>query len=127
MRCSNCGKCCEKTEMELSSKDVERLEGTGYPREEFAVIDDGLTRLRNVDGCCYFYSLTEKRCRIYRKRPLGCYLYPVIYLVNEGAIVDELCPMGQTISEQELRTKRKILDKLLKKIDNERARDMLNY
>jgi len=35
-------------------------------------------------------------------------------------MVDELCPMGQTIPEQELRTKGKILDKLLKKMDNER-------
>jgi len=113
--------------MELSSKDIERLEERGYRPEEFAVIEDGVTRLRNVDGCCYFYSLTEKRCRIYRKRPLGCYLYPVVYLINEGAIVDELCPKGQTISEQELRTKGKILVKLLKKIGNERARDMLNY
>jgi Fe-S-cluster containining protein len=106
--------------MELSSKDVERLEETGSRREEFAVIDDGVTRLRNVDGCCYFYSLADKRCRIYRKRHLGCYLYPVVYLVNKGAIVDELCLMGQTISEQELRTKGKILVKLLKKMDNER-------
>jgi len=106
--------------MELSSEDIERLEEAGYRLEEFAVIEDSVTRLRNVDGCCYFYSLAEKRCRIYRKRPLGCYLYPVVYLVNEGAVVDELCPMGQTISERELRTKGKILDKLLKKIDNER-------
>lgn len=36
-------------------------------------------------------------------------------------MVDEVCPMGQTISEQELRTKGKILDKLLKKMDNERG------
>jgi len=43
-----------------------------------------------------------------------------VYLVNEGAMVDELCPMGQTISEQELRTKGKILEKLLEKIDTER-------
>jgi len=113
-------KCCEKTEMELSSEDIERLEEAGYRLEEFAVIEDGVTRLRNVDGCCYFYSLAEKRCRIYGKRPLGCYLYPVVYLVNEGAMVDELCPMGQTISEQELRTKAKILVKLLQKMDNER-------
>ena len=120
MRCSNCGKCCEKTEMELSSEDIERLEGTGYRREEFAVIDDGVARLRNVDGWCYFYSLADKKCRVYRKRPLGCYLYPVVYLANEGTMVDELCPMGQTISEQELRTKAKILVKLLKKMDNER-------
>ena len=107
--------------MELSSKDIERLEEMGYRREEFAIIDDGVTRLRNVEGWCYFHSLADKKCRVYRKRPLGCYLYPVVYLVNEGAMVDELCPMGQTISEQELRTKAKILDKLLKKKANSRC------
>ena len=122
VRCSNCGICCEETIMELSSEDIERLEEKGFRLEEFAVIDDGVTRLRNVDGYCYFYSRADKKCRIYKDRPLGCYLYPVVYLANEGAIIDELCPMGQTISEQELRTKGKILDKLLKNIDNESAR-----
>ena len=120
MRCSNCGKCCENTEMELSSDDIKRLERTGYCPKEFAVMDDGVIRLRNVDGRCYLYSLAEKKCRVYGKRPLGCHLYPIVYLANEGAIVDELCPMGQTISDQELRKKGKILDKLLKKMNNER-------
>jgi len=120
MRCSNCGKCCEKTEMELSSRDIKRLVEAGYRLEEFAVMDDGVTRLRNVDGWCYFHNLANKKCRVYSKRPLGCHLYPVVHLVNEGAMIDELCPMGQTISEQELRTKGKILNKLLEKIDNER-------
>jgi hypothetical protein len=41
-------------------------------------------------------------------------------MTNKGATVDKLCPMGKTILEQELRTKGKILNKLLKKIDNER-------
>jgi Fe-S-cluster containining protein len=120
MRCFNCGKCCEKTEMELSRDDIKRLEEAGYRLEEFAVIDNSVIRLRNVGGFCYFYSLAEKKCRAYGKRPLGCYLYPVVYLMNEGAIVDELCPMGETISEQELRRKEKILIKLLKNVDNER-------
>jgi len=107
--------------MELSSEDIERLEEAGYRPEEFAVIDDdGVTRLRNVGGRCYFYSLADKKCRVYGKRPLGCHLYPVVHLVNEGAMVDELCPMRQTVSEQELRTKGKILVKLLQKMDNER-------
>ena len=106
--------------MELSSKDIKRLVETGYRLEEFAVMNDGVTRLRNVDGWCCFYSPADKKCRVYRKKPLGCHLYPVVYLVNDGAIIDELCPMGQTISKQELRMKGKILDKLLKKMDNER-------
>jgi Fe-S-cluster containining protein len=105
--------------MELSSEDIARLENIGYRLEEFAVIDDGVIRLRNVDGICYFYSRADKKCQIYEERPLGCYLYPVVYLANEGVIVDELCPMGHTISEKEVRTKGKILEKLLKKIDNE--------
>ncbi len=105
--------------MELSSEDIERLEEIGYRLEEFAVTADGVTRLRNVDGYCVFYNRTDKKCQIYEKRPMGCYLYPIVYLANEGAIVDELCPMRHTISEQELRTKGKILNKLLKKIDNE--------
>ncbi len=107
--------------MELSSEDIERLEEAGYRLEEFALINNGVARLRNANGWCYFYSFADKKCRIYGKRPVGCYLYPVVYLVNEGAIIDELCPMGHTISEKELRTKAKILHKLLKKIDNERA------
>jgi len=119
VRCSNCGRCCEETQMELSSRDIERLEEAGYRREEFAVMDGDVIRLRNVNGWCFFYSLTDSRCRVYGKRPLGCYLYPVVYFVNEGVVVDELCPRGQTISEQELRSKGKILVKLLKEIDGE--------
>jgi len=111
--------------MELSSEDIKRLERMDHRREEFAVIDNGVTRLRNVGGWCYFYSPVEKRCRVYGERPLGCRLYPVVYLVNEGAMIDELCPMGQTISEQELRTKGKILEKLLEKIDNERRQNRI--
>jgi Fe-S-cluster containining protein len=122
MHCSNCGKCCENTEMELSSEDIKRLEETGYRLQEFAVMDNGVTRLRNVNGWCVFYSLADKKCRVYGKRPLGCYLYPVVYLINEGAIVDEFCPMGQTVSEQELRTKGKILDKLLRKMNDDSQR-----
>jgi len=46
--------------MELSGKDVERLEEAGYRLEEFAVIDDGVTRLGNVDGCCFLQSRWEE-------------------------------------------------------------------
>jgi len=126
MRCSHCGKCCEKTEMELSNKDIEKLERMGYRREEFTVMNNGVTQLRNVGGWCYFYSPVEKRCRVYGERPLGCRLYPVVYVVNEGMMVDELCPMEQMISKQELRRKGKILENLLKKIDNERQQNRIS-
>ena len=50
MCCSDCGKCCEKTEMELSSDDIKRLEEAGHRRVDFALLEDGVTRLRNVVG-----------------------------------------------------------------------------
>jgi Fe-S-cluster containining protein len=122
VRCSNCGICCEETMMELSNKDIERLEKNGYRLKEFAVTDKGMVLLRNVDGYCYFYNRTDKKCQIYENRPMGCCLYPVVYMEKEGPIVDELCPMGHTISKQELRTKGKLLKQLLKTIDNETMR-----
>ena len=121
MRCSNCGKCCERTEMELSSHDIRRLEGAGYHRDQFSVLDNHVIRLMNVDGWCYFYSFAERKCRVYRNRPLGCRLYPVVYSVDEGAMVDGLCPMRHTVLEREFRTKGSALRKLLRKIDEESA------
>jgi len=108
--------------MELSSIDVKRLEEAGYRREEFTVAGkDGITQLRNIGGWCYFYNYAEKRCRAYEIRPIGCYLYPVVYSADEGVVIDEPCPMGETVSEHELRMKRRILIKLLKTMENERV------
>jgi len=119
LRCSNCGLCCEETMMELSIADVKRLEAKGFSIEEFTVLNDNVTQLKNVDGHCFFYNHSDKNCRIYEDRPLGCQIYPVVYLINEGMIVDELCPIGKTILKQELMEKGKMLDNLLKKIDTE--------
>ncbi len=105
--------------MELSSEDISRLEEVGYRRDQFSVLDNRGIRLVNVDGWCFFYSLAERNCRVYENRPLGCRLYPVVYLADEGAVIDGLCPMGHTVSERELKRKGKILVKLLKKIDDE--------
>jgi len=120
MRCSNCGKCCEGTEMELSNDDIRRLEGAGYQRNQFSVLDNHAIRLMNVDGWCVFYSPAERNCRVYKNRPLGCRLYPVVYSDDEGVMVDELCPMGHSVSKREFRTKGSVLRKLLRKIDEER-------
>jgi len=118
MRCSKCGKCCERTEMLLSKEDIEGLERVGFSREDFAVTgEDGLTRLGNVGEWCYFYDSKEKKCQVYEYRPLGCRIYPVVYSIDEGVIIDELCPMRHTISKHELRMRGKILVKHLKKIN----------
>jgi hypothetical protein len=106
--------------MLLSKEDIERLEGMGFSREDFTSIgEDGLMRLRNVREWCYFYNPAEKTCEVYEDRPLGCLLYPVIYSIDEGVVVDDLCPVRHTVSKHELKMKGKILLKHLKKITNE--------
>lgn len=119
VNCLKCGICCENTVMELSNKDVQIILNKGYHFEEFAELNKSIIRLKNVNGYCFFYNILDKKCKIYEKRPIGCYLYPVVYLENEYPIIDELCPMGYTVSEREFIKKGKILDKFLKKMDNE--------
>ena len=121
MHCSHCGLCCEKTEMLLSSADVERLERrAGYDRQKFVRSDKhGYVRLKNRRGFCVFYDVEKCRCKIYKHRPLGCRIYPVIYGEQGGIVVDDLCPMKNTVSEKELKRKGKKVIELLQKIDNE--------
>jgi len=120
MRCSHCGKCCEKTEMLLSRVDIELLERAGYTGENFVRYDrQGFARLRNRKGYCVFYDVERRRCKVYRHRPLGCRIYPIIYSEEERIIVDYLCPVKNTISNNEIKRKGKNLIKLLQRIDNE--------
>jgi len=120
MNCSHCGVCCEKTEMLLSDADVERLEGVGYDKREFVRFDrHGFVRLRNRHGFCVFYDVERCRCRIYKYRPLGCRVYPVIFSEQEGIVLDDLCPVKNTVSKIELERKGKKLIELLQRIDAE--------
>jgi len=106
--------------MLLSKADIERLEKAGHRRELFVRYDKhGFARLRNHKGYCVFYDLEKNRCKVYKYRPLGCRIYPVIYSEEDGIIVDDLCPMKNTVSNSELKKKGKKLVELLKKIDNE--------
>jgi Fe-S-cluster containining protein len=120
MRCSRCGKCCEETEMLLSRADAKRLKELGYSLEEFAFCDKkGFTRLKNREGCCVFFDSNERKCKIYKNRPLGCHIFPVIFSEEEGIVVDDICPMKNTVSKRELNQKDKILVNLLQQIDCE--------
>jgi len=108
--------------MMLSNADVERLEKAGYHRRQFLRYDrHGFARLRNRRGFCVFYEIEKCRCQIYKHRPLGCWIYPVIYSEQEGIVVDSLCPMKDSVSEIELKRKGKKVIELLQKIDSEAA------
>ncbi len=94
-----CHKCCIETMMELSESDIERIAGLGYRIEDFAVKgEDGVYRLRNVNGHCVFLT-AEGKCSIYEHRPLGCRLYPVVCVEGEGLGVDQECPLAYRVLE----------------------------
>ena len=106
--------------MILSDADVKCVEAIGYDRQKFVHQDrHGFIRLRNYHGFCVFYNVERCRCIIYKHRPLGCRIYPVIYSKQEGIIVDDLCAMINTVSKIELRRKGRKLINLLQKIDAE--------
>jgi len=120
MRCSHCGICCEKTEMLLAEADIKCLEKAGYTRKKFVCYDKkSFAKLQNHRGYCVFYDTEKRRCKVYEYRPVGCRVYPVIYSIEEGVIIDDLCPMKNTVSTTELKRKGKGVMKLLQKIDEE--------
>jgi Fe-S-cluster containining protein len=123
MNCSHCGICCEKTEMLLSRADILLLERAGYAREKFVRFNkEGFAQLRNSRGFCVFYQTGKHLCDVYRHRPLGCRIYPVIYSEEEGIIVDDLCPQAGTVSKKEIKSKAKELRRLLQRIDCEKRK-----
>jgi Fe-S-cluster containining protein len=120
MRCSHCGICCTETEMPLSKADIKLLESAGQNREKFLwFVKQGYVQLLNCRGHCVFYHPQKQRCRVYRHRPLGCRIYPVIYNEKEGVVVDDLCPRAFTVSDTERKSKAQGLRRLLKRIDAE--------
>jgi Fe-S-cluster containining protein len=120
MHCSRCGICCEKTEMLLSEADIKLLKEAGCDPRDFVCFNiQGLAQLRNRRGYCVFYNVQKHSCNVYRYRPLGCRIYPVIYSEEEGVIVDHLCPMMRTVSATEVTRKTKKLMKLLQAIDRQ--------
>mgnify|MGYP000132521352 CR=1 FL=1 len=117
MKCPpNCFKCCLDTEMILSESDIKRIESLGYKREYFTEFRDGFYRLRNIDGHCIFLNIETGKCKIYSYRPIGCRVYPVIYDLNKGFILDTDCPAINTVTGREFLYKVRLLSKLLSEL-----------
>ena len=89
---NHCHLCCLNTEMELTTKDIERLKAAG--RRDFHATMDGSRRLLNRNGRCVFLS-PAGLCSAYDTRPEGCRHYPWIYDATQCRIVlDTDCPGG---------------------------------
>jgi hypothetical protein len=83
--------------MPLSEEDTRKLEGLGYRKEDFSIVVDGIRRLRNVNGRCFFLA-PDSRCAIYSKRPEGCRLYPAILNPETMEVeVDDTCPKASDV------------------------------
>jgi len=102
--------------MILTPSDIKRIESLGYKREYFIVYKDGFYRLRNVDNHCVFLNIERGKCKIYEYRPLGCKIYPVIYVEGIGITLDNECPAINTVTYREFITKRRLLIRLLKEL-----------
>ena len=110
--CSNCGTCCEETEMMLSNEDIDRISKAGY--DNFYEMDsDGYLILKNLPGDpphCTFYDPERKTCKIYTIRPRGCRFYPMIFEVDSHTcIIDDYCPDHATFHIQKSECKELIL------------------
>ena len=106
--------------MELCRADIAQLERRGYEKDEFSHVGvDGIPRLRNSGGYCFFYDRDRKRCKEYASRPRGCAIYPVILSPEGGIVIDRLCPEADTLTQDDIKSKGRRLQRLLDKIDLE--------
>ena len=86
-----CSLCCYKTSMPLTRLDINRIVKLGYKIRDFAEKVSGCWRLKNVNGKCFF--LDGNLCQIYKYRPYGCRLYPLVFDLNKHrALLDDYCP-----------------------------------
>jgi len=109
--------------MELAEEDVGRLEALGYDPADFVRVDgNGIARLCNLNGACFFLVEAERRCRVYPQRPAGCRIYPVNVDELGEVVLDEDCPRAGTITPSEKKRKGTELKRLIDRIDEEAAR-----
>jgi Fe-S-cluster containining protein len=116
-----CIKCCLNTQMLLSSSDIVRIRGLGFPENFFIVKKNRNRRLKNLSGRCVFHN--GQRCSIYSCRPEGCRLYPVILNEVTGeAVLDSYCPhhgefqLTPSISREVIR--------LVRRLENEKKKGL---
>ncbi len=102
---TNCTLCCIKTNMVLTTQDIQTIEKVGYETRFFVSERNGWLQLKNKNGRCVFHDGTV--CTIYDHRPEGCVLYPIVYdKDHRRAILDSDCPqkhqflLSDTTSEQ---------------------------
>jgi len=116
----SCAKCCKNTNMFLSLSDINRISSQGFNQKDFCFKnEEGFFQLKNISGECFF--LKDNKCQIYDIRPTGCRFYPIIFDLDKNkAVLDDECPLVDTISEKTLKNFENDLRKFVTKILKEK-------
>jgi Fe-S-cluster containining protein len=105
--------------MPLTYKDITRIEEGGIERTFFVIKENGWFQLRNSGGKCIF--LKKGLCSIYKQRPQGCRLYPLIYdEETTSAVLDDDCLYANEINISGSVYKR--LDRFIQQLKYERKK-----
>ena len=95
-KCENCGKCCLETEMILSQQNIKIIISNlpNIKKQDFTFKNiNEQYQLRNIEGHCFFFDVSNRECKIYKFRPQGCRFYPLIYDFNKkDCRLDDDCP-----------------------------------
>jgi Fe-S-cluster containining protein len=91
--------------MPLTNKDIERITSLGFKTKFFIKSRNGWLLLKNRDDRCVFNN--GVKCLIYKNRPEGCKLYPIIYDKDKDcAIFDKDCPYKENFKISKRKIKR---------------------
>jgi len=102
--------------MIVSNEDINRIEQCGYKKKDFVIIKNGWKQLKNKNHRCVFHDGTK--CIIYKNRPVGCQLYPVIFdMDTKEPILDKDCPYNFMF--EITNDKKRILLEVVEKVINE--------
>jgi len=119
---TSCSLCCLNTNMVLTVQDIDILMKLGYRSTFFVARRNGWLQLKNKKGRCVFHD--GRHCTIYRHRPEGCRLYPIVYEKDtRSAILDNDCPQKQHFFLS--KNKERQLFALVFLLENERRERML--
>ncbi len=98
-RCTNCGYCCEATNVVLGFEDIQNI-----PPEFQELRDNGFVYIKDTDqASCPFLS-SDKLCNVYEKRPYVCREYPfkVSFISKNKAFIDLIHSCESIVKEDYL-------------------------
>jgi len=103
--------------MILLKSDIAKLKALGFNLNKIAIKVDNYYQLKNINGHCVFLDEKTKLCKIYKYRPLGCRLYPIIIDVEKLKVtVDPDCPAAHTVTVEDIIKNKDLILKVLKEL-----------